>query len=330
MKQDCWSGRAVLVVLTAVGGASLGCDGSPSPEPEPPGLRPPAPGAGFQVGMSSMAPAGRELWRCLVMDGLPVDDSFVYINSGESLQNPFVHHMDLMALALTGVDFAPGEYDCSELYGEHSEALMDKGIILYASQIERDTISLPAGVAAAVPARSLFMYEIHYVNTTDQDVMVHSAINAYTLAAEQVTETIFGGPVRDRYINVPAGARDHIEWSRCVMNEPVDLVFVSSHTHELAERFEIRYFDGSEIDDEVLYRNDDWQSPYLRNFDPPLRLDRGQGLEFRCYYRSDRDTATHWGFSAQDEMCQAGVVFTPGRTTAKCEVVQTSDGVIMP
>ena len=52
------------------------------------------------------------------------------------------------------------------------------------------------------------------------------------------------GQVRDETIDIPAGEQA-TEWSRCVFNEDVDVIFLASHTHALATNFTIRPFDGS-------------------------------------------------------------------------------------
>jgi len=103
---------------------------------------------------------------------------------------------------------------------------MDDGIILYASQKAEDTVQLPPGVVAEVPAQTPFLFEVHYVNTSDEDVEVNSYVNAYTIWPEQVTNSIWGGPVRDRHINIPPMTDNHIEWTRCVMNADVEVVFM--------------------------------------------------------------------------------------------------------
>jgi hypothetical protein len=310
--------------------ACLACSSEADPGPQP-FLEPPAPEEGFQVGMTVTAPAGEEIWKCLVMDALPTEERFVWINRAVHKQSDFVHHMDLMALAFTGLDLEPGLHDCDDIYaGAQGETLMDDGIVLYASQQAEATVQLPPGVVAEVPAQTPFMLEVHYVNTSEQDVEVHSYVNGYTIPPEQVVSTIWGGAVRDRNLNVPPNADAHVEWSRCTMTEDVDVVFLSSHTHELATNFQIRPFDGQTVGGELLYENRDWQSPFLRHFDPPLHVPAGQGFEFQCHYRSTRDTVTNWGYHAEDEMCQIAVVFTPGRSSIACEVVETSDGVIMP
>jgi hypothetical protein len=311
-----------------------GCASSDSTEPDPSPevnsyFAAPDPSEGFQVGLTVNAPAGEEIWECLVLDGLPTEEQFSLINYAEHKQTGFVHHMDLMALAYTDTNFEPGRYNCKDLYDDHAQTLMDDGIILYASQVASEIVQLPEGIVAEVPTATKFLYEVHFVNSSDTDIEVKSYLNGYTIPALDVKGTIWGGPVRDRNINVPAVTDNHVEWTRCVMTDDVDVVFLSSHTHELAKKFQIRSFDGTTVGEELLYENLAWESPHLEHFDPPMHVKKGEGFEFQCHYASDRPEDTKWGLTAIDEMCQIAVVFTPGKASTRCEVVETSDGVIL-
>jgi hypothetical protein len=200
-------------------------------------------------------------------------------------------------------------------------ALMDQGILIYASQQAQQEINLPPGTAAELLPKMRVMHEIHYVNATEEQVDVYSKINAYRYDPEKVQQTIWGGAVRDLDINVPAGATNHIEWTRCVMNADVDVLFLSSHTHRLAERTVIRPFDGNAAG-EVMYSNTDWHAPPLQDMTKtPIHVPAGSGFEFECHYKNSGPTDVHWGFSAAEEMCQIALVYTPGETTRKCEIV---------
>src|SRR5690606_26005848 len=132
---------------------------------------------------------------------------------------------------------------------------------------------------------------------------------------DKVQQTIWGGAVRDTDITIPAGASDHVEWTRCVMNDDVDVLFLSSHTHKLAERTVIRPFDGTTAGD-VMYSNTDWHAPPLQDFTAaPIHVAKGQGFEFECHYNNPGAADVKWGFTADDEMCQIALVYTPGDTS---------------
>jgi hypothetical protein len=132
--------------------------------------------------------------------------------------------------------------------------------------------------------------------------------------------------VRDETIHLPAGS-EATEWSRCVMNEDVDVIFLASHTHELATNFTIRPFDG-ETTGEIIFSNDDWHDPMITQYDPPISVPAGTGFEWTCTYQNTKEQDVNYGLTAEDEMCNMAMVHTPQSMTAWCDIVETSDGVI--
>jgi hypothetical protein len=304
---------SIVLALLAVG---CGTDSSPGGDEILPA---PAEGEGIQVAYSAVAAPGEEIWKCNVTD-LP-SAKYLEVNRVESVQNDGVHHMDLMAIALAAPNLEPGEYDCAALY-EQYPSLMDQGILIYASQQANQEINLPAGVTAELLPKLRVMHEIHFVNPTDEPITAYSKINAYAYDGE-VVQTIWGGAVRDTTIAIPANATNHVEWSRCVMNKDVDVLFLSSHTHALADKTEIRRFDGHTAG-ELLYTNTDWHAPPLKDLTAaPLHVAAGTGFEFACHYTNRAPAAVNWGFKASDEMCQIALVYTPGETTRQCEIVDS-------
>lgn len=320
------SHSAITVAFIVSSLSSLSACEAPAPPPfdavEP--LAPPAPEEGFQVSIHATAPPGSEIWKCEVIPFLPGDDDdlFAFVSSVQSRQNANVHHADLMTLFYTGLALTPGQYDCADLYAEHTE-LMEEGVIVYGAQLPDARIDLPEGVAAAVPRDSGYMLEVHYVNASTQAVDVATYINAYTMPAADVVDTIAGDANRDFDIVIPPHAVDHVEWTRCVFTADVDLLFLSSHTHALAKHFELRAFDGVHVGD-VVYANDDWHSPQILALDPPVHMPAGTGFEYACLYDNPSDVEVNWGFLAEDEMCQFAYVFTPGDSSIKCETVESS------
>jgi hypothetical protein len=308
-----WIGGALLGALVA---CSSEADGPADPLP------PPVATEGFQMAMTATAPAGEEIWLCQVSN-IPTD-YWMLVNRVESVQSVGMHHMDVMALAFTGVELEPGTYDCGALYEEHP-ALMEDGLIIYASQSPEQIIQLPEGIAANLPPGISIMQEIHYVNFTDEPVEVFSKVNAYDYPASKLVDTIWGGAVRDVDLAIPAGAT-HTEWTRCLMNEPVDLLFLSSHTHALGKRVSVNLFDGEAVG-ERIYENTDWQTPSLKSFGTtPLHRAAGQGVEFACEFDNPTQQDVTWGFNAADEMCQIALVYTPGEAQRACAVVDAGTG----
>jgi len=315
-----------LVLLT------LGCkDDAPPPgadsgsAEEIPTLEPPADGEGFQMSMTAVAPAGEETWACEVYD-LPTDE-YEPVNKVHYIQNPGTHHMTLSTVALSGASLEPGSHDCEELYGQ--ESMMEDQIMFFGSQgTAEETLQLPEGVVANMPPGIQVVHEVHYVNTTSEDVTLYSVVNAYTIDPDEVTDMIWGGQVRDETIEIPANSTTS-EWTRCVFNEDVEVQFLASHTHSLGVEFTVAPYDGETVGD-IFYTNDDWHDPKIIQYQPALVVPAGEGFEYTCTWTNPNDFPVSYGSTSEDEMCGLAVVFTPFSTSAACEVVETSDGVLWP
>ena len=273
--------------------------------------------------MFGTAPAFTEVWLCSVYD-IPTTAAAA-VNSVEYLQNDGTHHMTLSTTALAETPIEPGDYDCADLYANSS--VMQDVVMMFGNQgAAAGTLTLPDGVAANLPAGIQVLHEVHYVNTTDTEVPIYSYLNAYTIPQEAVVEGIWGGSVRDEHLEIPVGVA-HTEWSRCVMNEDVEVQFLASHTHALATEFTIAPFDGMSTG-EVLYTNDDWHDPMIEQYTTPKVVPAGQGFEFSCTWFNDGEETINYGLLSTDEMCNMAIVFTPFSVTAECEVVETSDGYL--
>lgn len=284
-------------------------------------LSPPAEGEGFQLSMEFTVPAYTESWMCSVYP-LPTEEISA-VNWVEYQQTPGTHHMTLSTPGLIPGLVEPGMYDCQELLG----GLMEDQIMFFGAQgTAQDTLYLPEGVAAQFPAGLDVIHELHYVNATDEPVDVYARVNAYTIPMEDVNEGIWGGQVRDEYINIPASS-SHTEWTRCVLNEDIDVLFLASHTHKLGIEFTIRRFDG-ENSGEIFYTNDDWHDPKIIQYDPPMVIPAGEGFEYSCTWENPNENPVSYGLTAEDEMCNLAIVHTPYSMSAKCEVIDSSDGVL--
>ncbi len=288
-----------------------------------PTLEPPGSGEGFQISMFGTAPAYSEVWLCEIYS-LPTDE-YTAVNKVDYLQNAGTHHMTLSTTSTGTIGWEPGTYPCEDLYADAD--LMADQVMFFGSQgTAEDTMTLPEGVVADFPPAIDVIHEVHYVNTSAEDVELFSYLNAWTIDRDDIVDRIWGGQVRDENIEIPAG-ETATEWTRCVMNEDVEILFLASHTHQLGIEFTIAPFDGTETG-EIFYTNDDWHDPKIVQYDPPLVVPAGTGFEYACTWANTTDQTVTYGTTAEDEMCNLAIVHTPFSTSASCDVVETSDGVL--
>ena len=166
-----------------------------------PSLEAPPAGEGFQMAMTGVAPAYAETWLCHVYDLATTDVSPV--NRVEFLEDDGMHHMTVSTTALGGYPLENGTYDCADLYADPQ--LMAAQTTIFGNQGSGEgEMQLPEGVVAMVPAGIQVIHEVHYVNPTADDVLLYAYVNAWTIPQDEVTDTIWGGQVRDETIHLPA------------------------------------------------------------------------------------------------------------------------------
>lgn len=266
-----------------------------------------------------------ESWVCWV-GPLPTGSEPVAVRAIESFQTPGMHHMDLASIDFVAADIAPGMHDCKELYSA-VPSLMEDMMTLYGAQEEHQTFDLPDGVAAVLPGGMDVLFEIHYVNASEVTVTASATIDAWSMPLEDVEERIWGAVVRDNDILVEPMTRT-TEWTRCLMNDDVDVFAMSSHMHAHGVEASVRRFDGATVTATPVYVNEDWERPFIATWiDEPIKVPEQQGFEFRCVYENPTDAPVVWGFTAADEMCSMTLVFTPGYFTVDCTVVDSGRSV---
>ena len=292
---------------------------------ELPPLKAPDAEEGFQFSFTTTVDPYTEIWKCAVYPA-PYDE-LSPVNWIEYQVTPGLHHMTIATPSLLTSMLEPGVYDCQtlleDLMGPDSNYTMAFGL---GAGDPIGEMHLPDGVAAQLPPRIDIIHEIHYVNTTAESKEVSAYVNAYTMELQDVEKGLWGGQVRDETILVPAG-RETTEWSRCIMNRDVEVLFLASHTHELGKKFTIKLFDGTHAG-ETVFENTNWHDPKITQYDPPLVIPAGKGFEWTCDFFNPNDHDVTYGSGAYDEMCNMTIVHTPQDFSAACEVVETSDGVI--
>jgi len=293
-----------------------GCNGASDPLPPPPADQ------GFQMALDIDSPPASETWKCQI-GPLPTTD-VMHVHRVQHVQTAAVHHMDITVLLYSGAQtMPPGLYDCGPLYQQFPKLMEEQ--TLYAAQSPEGDIVLPDGIAAVVPPGITVMYEVHHVNATNHPVHISSRVNAWVLPPGQPqTGTLGAFTLRARRLDIPPHA-EKTEWAQCVMDQDVDVIFMSSHTHKLGRDVRILKYGGADAGNE-LFVNTDWQLPLLKNFAPTMHLSAGEGMELRCHYQNDGDSTVNWGFLSTDEMCNGVLVFTPGNG-ARCNEVANSAGI---
>jgi hypothetical protein len=189
---------------------------------------------------------------------------------------------------------------------------------LFTTQTFNLDVAFPEQMAWEFPREFPLVLEAHYINATDQTVHVRGAMNLHTVASQDVTTWINFMISSDEDLAIPPG--DSIERSRCIFDQPTNVLVIGSHTHGLGTLFTIDRLNFDGLTD-PLYQNDDWEIPPIMQFDPPLSFEAGEGFEFACHYTNPSNDVVHHGPTSQDEMCIMAGLYYPDRGTLNCPAV---------
>jgi hypothetical protein len=86
-----------------------------------------------------------------------------------------------------------------------------------------------------------------------------------------------------------------------LFDKPVSILMLTSHNHELGEKFEIRIAGGPR-NGELVYSSNDWKHPVILWLAQPLVLQAGQGLTSIVTYNNITSRTIRHGFLSTDEM----------------------------
>ncbi len=287
------------------------------------------PAFGYQIkSQPHLVAPGEESYRCDVVRIDPTDgDTLIFLDRVESHASKNTHHMNVYVGLFSVVDAVLGEgtgevylghkvgsYDCNEL-GD----LMELAIPIYPSQREEQIVELPAGVAMPSLAPLVLVMEHHYINLSEKDVMINAALNMHRIPeneVEQILSSFYGAPLD---LDIPANTQK-TEARTCVVDRDINIIALSTHSHEKGECFTINEFEGptSTIAPSPLYVNKEWQQPPVLQYAAnEWQLKAGEGLHYACHYYNDEDRSLYFGPSASDEMCIFVAIGYPSRITVQ-------------
>jgi hypothetical protein len=155
----------------------------------------------------------------------------------------------------------------------------------------------PEGVAALVPEGAALRVQVHYLNSTDAEVEVANAIEL-TLAEPGSVRAHVGAL---RFENLDIHLPPHRETSisrTCAVTEDIELVWLTSHTHDHGVGFR------ASVDTEIVYDSPGASDPLVAVFDPVRFVPAGSEIEFTCRYDNEGDEEISFGLSLVDvAMC---------------------------
>lgn len=302
--------RLTLAALTATTFACGGSTSSSNPDATVAGspdaaptdeLTPPPAGEGFQLVSPELTiKAGEEVTYCWYTT-LP-NSAMVGVKKWESKMTAGSHHL---ILYFTGTAEAPDntiEKDCAGIGGG-----LNPPVWTYSAQSEINSAIMPTGVGMTVGASQKAYIQMHYLNTTDNDIKAHVAVNGWTIPDGTSYLPASAYVTYNTQIDIPAGiGKTASAEGSCDVPAGVEFFTLSTHAHKRAVHTEV--YDGATS----VFASDDWEHPGAAAWDPNFEIFDGK-LKYHCDYVNDRDARVQTGNSAEvNEMCMAvGYFFCP-------------------
>jgi hypothetical protein len=177
------------------------------------------------------------------------------------------------------------------------------------------SIHFPKGYGKPMP-KGFFESSHHVLNTGSQARDIHGRFDVFAAPAEAIEfpmGVLFANALT---IDVAPNAEGSVEGTMTVP-EALDLVVLNSHAHNFLVRFEMFLYRNGAASAEPIYVSEDWESPAIEVLDPPLHLEAGDGVTFRCSYQNTTSEKIGWGVVG-GEMCMPFVMYAyPAGTTRR-------------
>lgn len=179
---------------------------------------------------------------------------------------------------------------------------MSYHVYMAGAQTAYSNYRFPDGVGIFIPAQAAVDLNSHYVNKLSSPIKGEVNLNLYTTNnVQRVAKPLNLG---NRLIYLPPQKRTTMV-ENFIMDKPVKIFLLTSHTHQLGEKFVIK-IKGGPRNGEVVYTSTDWHHPEVISFPTPITLKAGEGLTSEITYFNTKDTPVYFGLSSEDEM---GIIF---------------------
>jgi hypothetical protein len=168
------------------------------------------------------------------------------------------------------------------------------------TQWPRMDYNLPPGVAFKLNSKFGIDQNAHYVNRSDSIIIGEVFTNIHTIDRSEVEKVANIINWSNQEILLPPRKVTTLNKS-FITDAPIYIGQLFSHAHEKMTEFVVK-IKGGERNGELVYWTDDWEHPPIINYDPPIQLNNGEGLELIATYDNQEDRFITFGFLSTDEM----------------------------
>lgn len=177
-------------------------------------------------------------------------------------------------------------------------------VYMVGSQTAMMDYQFPPGVALRFPGGAALDFNSHYVNKQEIPIEGEVNVNLHTIPAASVQKQARTLDLGNTNFSLPPKEKTTIV-KTYTMSTKMHIFALTSHTHQLGEKFVIKISGGSRHG-EIVFTNTDWHHPPLVNYANPIILNPGEGLTSEITYNNTRSSTVYFGLTSEDEM---GIIF---------------------
>lgn len=263
-------------------------------------LAPPPAAAGFQLRIEPFDVPGNFEREVFVRKNTP-NTQTVYVNRIQLRGMSNSHH--LVVYSFRDKNGLPAENRLRDLRNADGtlnfDNLVNHVFMAGGTDVNSD-FSFPTGVALELPAQTPLDLNAHYFNKTKWVLKGENYMNFYTVPKSSVQQVAKTLDLNNLEISIPPGQRRTFS-KNFTFNSLTRVIALTSHFHQLGEKFVIKIYGGPR-NGEVVYTNTDWEHPALNFYSNPIVLQAGQGLTSEVTYFNKTSKTVGFGLASTDEM----------------------------
>ena len=168
------------------------------------------------------------------------------------------------------------------------------------TQWPRMNYEFPDGVALRLAAGQGLDLNSHYVNRTAETSSGEVHANLYTIPEDEVRHVAEQLVLNNMNILLPPLKSTTIERT-FVFSKRHHIFMLMSHGHKHMQDFRA-YAVGGPRDGDLVYVSYDWEHPPILELDPPLVLERGEGIRIQATFNNWTSRTLTFGLESEDEM----------------------------
>jgi hypothetical protein len=271
--------------------------------------------AAFEIRSTDISlPSNTEFTKCFYFH--TSNTSTVAINKWISDMTPGSHHLIMFLNTSGGSQPADGTIDENCSFGNSTTNIPSWTYAAAVPHAEEDFpdddgngMPLAQDIAPNTPG----FVQMHYLNASDNDEMVHVDIKAYALADGTAYTKTAPYITYTSNFDVPPG--NSTITGSCPAPSGAKFWQLSSHTHKQGN--EVQIMDSSTM----VYDTTDWEHPAVKSFQDPFLTFASNKVSWSCSYINPGTQPIHEGQSAAtNEMCMATGYYFPADAGPKLSV----------